>query len=104
MISGQMVCENAGSPLQFPSLACNTVRITALPSNTGLVAIGGAPNQRIPGQARPTNGPVAASGSAAEGDLFSFAGETRAISVTDLSDLWIDAAVDGEGVAWNVLG
>lgn len=101
MISGQMVCEDAGSPLQFPSVSASRVRLQALLSNTGRVVIGGAPNQRFPGIAQKTNGPVASATSAIEGDLL-YAGDTITYDVGDLSELWIDSEVDGEGVSWNI--
>lgn len=100
MISGQMVCENAGTPIQFPQLPCSRVRLQALYSNTGRVVIGGAPKLKLPGLTVPTNGPVASSTAEVEGDLL-YAGDTIVYDIADLSELWIDASVDGEGVSWN---
>jgi len=99
MLSGQLTVPNAGTPQQFPQYAAPRVRITALRSNTGIVVVGSAPGIRLPGTPFPTSGPVASSNSAVEGDALQ-PGESIVYGPGDMGLLWLDAAVDGEGVSF----
>lgn len=71
----------AGTKVRFPSLACRSVSIRALAANTGDVYLGGV-------FVNAGNGfPLAA-------------GDAVNIAVDNTSRLWLDAAVNGEGVAY----
>lgn len=85
------------------SIPCTRVRVQAFIDNTGVVAIGPAPHMAEPVTGDILNGPVAATGATAEGAILQ-AGEWEWFDVADPSQLWIDAAVAGEGVSFMVFG
>lgn len=69
------------------STACRSVVITAKQTNTNIVAVGGSTV-------------VAASGATRRGTPLN-AGDSIAIDIDDLSKVYIDAIVDGEGVTYT---
>lgn len=85
---GRKTVTNAGTAEQFPQIECRTAAITALSTNTGIVVVGASSVVAAAGSRRGT--PLSASSSAV-------------FAITDLSLLWIDATVSGEGVSYTVL-
>lgn len=96
VISGQRTVTTAGTavPLSATPLLARAVAIKALPGNTGVVYIGndGA------GDVTSANGyPLSA------GDQIlreAPAGDDYASGDIDLADIWVDAATNGDKVAW----
>lgn len=89
IISGQKTVTTAGTAERLhtgKAVNC-TVMVKALPANTGNMFVG-----NVSGDVASTNGMVLE-----PGDAIIFA------MVTDLRELWVDAAVNGESVAWLVL-
>ncbi len=89
VLSGQKTVATAGSAVQLGSLTVNAPLIVkALDTNTGIVAIGndGANDVTLSNGLRL---------SAGESVVFEFVG--------NLATLYLDAAVNGEGVAWLIL-
>jgi hypothetical protein len=84
-ISGQKVVTTAGTAVALGTGRVDgPIIVKALPANAGLVYIGG-----VNGDVTSSNGmPLAA------GNLVLFE------NVGDLADVWVDAAVNGEGVSW----
>lgn len=101
MIQGQTVVAEAGVPDSVgPSIPTpGGVRLQALAGNTGVVAVGGPPNQymTIDNVSTRFDGPSAATDF--RGAILS-AGEREHFPVSNLSDLWIDAANNADGVSW----
>lgn len=85
---GRKVVTTAGTRVQFTALECRSVAVTAELANTGVIVIGG-----------PTV--VAAAGTRTGTPLS--AGDTAILSVMNMSLLWLDATVSGEGVTFTVL-
>jgi len=81
--SGQQVVAAAGTRVQLSatSVPILSVTVKALATNTGDIYIGGA-------NVAAGNGYILASG------------EPVSLDVDDLADVWIDAAVNGEGVSF----
>ena len=80
----------AATPLALAaSTPCRAVVITARPGNTGKIAVG------FSNAVRAT--------AAAELGLVLAAGASVALAVTDLSLLFVDATVNGEGVSFTYL-
>ncbi len=88
-ISGQKTVTAHGTAEQLHAgLVVNgPVMIKALAANTGLMYIG-----QVAGDVDSTNGMQLAAGEVA---IFANAG--------NLAEIWVDSAVDGEGVAWLLL-
>jgi len=88
-LSGQTTVAAAGTAVKLATdqLVNGPIMVKALPGNTGLVYIG-----NVDGDVASNNGlPLAAS-------------EVQVIThVGNLSSLWVDSAVNGEGVAWLAL-
>jgi hypothetical protein len=88
-LSGQTAVATAGTAVQLAAdqLINGPVMVKALPGNTDLVYIG-----NVAGDVASTNGlPLAA-------------GEMVILGqVGNLSSIWVDSAVNGEGVAWIAL-
>jgi hypothetical protein len=88
-ICGQTTVVTAGSAVRLhANLAANAaLMVKALPTNTGLMYVG-----QVEGDVDSANGlPLAAS----EAVIFSFVG--------NLNQIWVDASVNGEKVAWLIL-
>ena len=88
-ISGKKTVTTAGTAVVLGSqLVCAALMVKALAGNTGLIYVGndGA------GDVASTNGLEL---SAKEAVVFEL--------VSNLADIWIDSAVNGEGVTWIVL-
>ena len=89
-ISGQKTVTTAGTAVKLGTQQISgSLAIKALPANTGTIYIGsdGA------GDVSPSTGFPLATGEAVFLD-----------QVGSLADVWVDATVDGEGVAWLALG
>jgi hypothetical protein len=88
-ISGQKTVATHGTAEQLHAgLVVNgAVMVKALAANTGLVYIG-----QVAGDVSSANGMPLTAGEVA---IFS--------NVGNLAEVWVDAAVDGEGVAWLLL-
>ncbi len=88
---GRKVIASAGTPEQLStaSVSMRSVTIQALLTNTGNVAIGGPTVDVTPGSQR---GAILAPGAA------TVVGSTE--GEDDLRDVWLDAAVTGEGVSY----
>ena len=89
IISGQKTVTTAGTAerLSTGKVINASLMVKALPANTGNMFIG-----NVSGDVASTNGMLLE-----PGDSVVFA------MVTDLRELWVDSAVNGEGVAWIVL-
>lgn len=103
-MDGQTIVNAAGAPIPIGvPVACKNATITALPSNTGNVAVGRAPAEYelvgSNGRYR-SEGPNATTATAA--GIILGAGESIMLEAKILTDLWVDVAVAGEGVAWSV--
>lgn len=76
--------------LSAQSVAIRSVEITALPANTGKIAVGGS---------------TAKATVAAERGTILNAGATKRLDaddqVDDLNQVWVDASVSGEGVSYS---
>lgn len=79
----------AGTPerLNATRIPCRNVAITARPANTGKIAVGMSNAVRA----------VAAG----EKGVILAAGSSVSFPVASVSDLWIDATVNGEGVSYT---
>lgn len=88
-LSGQKTVTAAGSEVQLaPSQLINgPVMVKALPGNTGIMYVGNVNG----GVSSSTGIPL----SAGEAMIFAFVG--------NLAEIWVDASVNGEGVAWCAL-
>lgn len=80
-----------------PSMLCSLVEIQSLPSNTGRVAIGPSPYLYVE-EIKSTQLPPSANSSSYRGTILR-AGEIYTFGVSNLSDLWFDAAVANEGIS-----
>jgi hypothetical protein len=92
LADGRKVITAAGTAerLSTASVGMRTVTIQALITNTGNIAIGGATVDVTPGSERGATlvpGAATVIGGSTEGE-------------DDLRDIWIDAAVNGEGVSY----
>ena len=88
-ISGQKTVTAAGTAVQLGTLRIEApLMVKALNTNTGVVALG---NDGL-NDVTLSNGLRLAAG---EVVIFNFVGS--------LADLWLDSAVNGEGVGWIVL-
>jgi hypothetical protein len=88
-ISGQKTVTTAGTAVQLGTLDIfGALMIKALDTNTGVVALGndGAGDVTVSNGLRLEAGDVI---------VFDYAG--------NLSSLWLDSAVNGEGVSWIML-
>lgn len=88
---GRKVVATAGTRVQLSSgsTAIRSVEITALPTNTGVVAVGGTTVSAVAGAER--------------GILLSAGARVRFDAddqVDDLNQIWIDATASGEGVTY----
>jgi hypothetical protein len=89
ILSGQKTVTAAGTAERISTgqKVNGAVMVKALPGNTGLVYVG-----NVDGDVDSTNGmPL----SAGEALVFNRVG--------DLAEIWVDAAVNGEGIAWAAL-
>ena len=86
--SGRTIVETAGSPVRLLETSLPVLSVHAFPlaSNTGVVAIGGP-------ETRETDSEDA-------GMPFRCKDCEFALEDTDLSLIWVDAGVAGEGVRW----
>jgi hypothetical protein len=89
VISGQKTVTAHGTAVQLASLrqVNSSVMIKALDGNTGLVYVG-----QVTGDVDSSNGMELSAG---EVVVFSFVG--------NLAEIWVDSAVDNEGVCWLLL-
>lgn len=84
-ISGQKTVTAAGTEVQLGAMQVGgALMVKALTTNTGLVYVG----ESAGGVSSSTGLPLAAG----EVMIFEY--------VSDLSAIWVDSAVNGEGVAW----
>ena len=97
--SGQTVVAAAGTAVQLTTKAAGdtevlSVTIKALSTNGGLVYVGG------PGTAAANGHPLSAN----ETQTYEVTDELRKEGwIIDLSLIWLDAAVNGEGVSYTTL-
>lgn len=84
----RLVVPAAGTPVNFPALPCRLVAITALSTNTQIVAVGAA--TVVAAAATRRGAPLAP-------------GQAITVTIDELSKLWLDAMVNGEGVSYMVL-
>lgn len=83
---GRKTVTTAGTRVQLgESRAIESVAVTALEANTGVICIGG--KTVVAASGTRTGIPLAAK-------------QTATIDTDDLGDLYIDATVNGEGVSW----
>lgn len=82
---GRKTVTTAGTPVTLAASATPSRRVTivALDTNTGQIAVGGS-------------GVVAASGATRTGVILN-AGDTYELDINDLSKVYLDATVSGEG-------
>ncbi len=85
---GRKVCAAAATPERLTTdiIPCREVAITALATNTDKVAIGFSNAVRAD--------------AASEAGIVLAAGEKTSIPCTAVGNLWLDVAVNGEGVAY----
>lgn len=76
----------AGTPQQLSQAGSREIIVQARPSNTGNVAIGGDNTVR------------AATGAGQRGLILTPTASPVKILVDDVSDIWVDAATNGEGI------
>ncbi len=89
-VSGKKIVTTAGTAVTLGDQAVNAaLLVKALAANTGLVYLGNDGS----GDVSSANGFELSAGDAAEFDY-----------VHDLANLWVDAAVNGEGVCWLIVG
>lgn len=83
---GRKTVTTAGTRVQLAaSKSIDSVAITALEANTGLICVGG---KTVVAKAENRTGiPIAAK-------------QTAVVDTDDIGDLWIDSTVNGEGVSW----
>lgn len=88
IVSGRKVVAVAGTPeaLTAAALSISWVIVTAETDNTGLIAVG---DTAIDAAAGTQQGTILA------------AGQSATIPIDDLSKVYIDASVAGDGVAFN---
>lgn len=86
---GRKAVTAAGTPVQIPQSSCRAVAVQALATNTGVVAVGGSNTVR-------------AAAAAAQNGIILSAGQSVSVDTDDSSDVWIDAAVNGEGVTYLI--
>lgn len=82
--SGQKTVTTAGTEVRLPDIPGNQFLIKALAANTGIVYIGNNGDETV---------------SSSTGFELS-AGDQVPVEVKNLSCLWLDSAVNGEGVSW----
>jgi len=88
-LSGQKTVPTAGSAVSLGSQPiAGPLAVKALPANTGVIYLG---NDGAGGVSSSTGYPLS------PGDLIIFE------FVGDLANLWVNASVNGEGVAWLLL-
>ena len=89
IISGQKTVTAAGTAVQLATSrqVASALMVKALNGNTGLVYVG-----QVSGDVSSANGVPLAAG---ESVVFSFVG--------NLAEVWVDSAVNAEGVAWLML-
>jgi len=89
IISGQKTIAAAGTAEQLATSrqVASALMVKAINGNTGLVYVG-----QVSGDVTSANGVPLAAG---EVVVFSFVG--------NLAEVWVDSAVNGEGVAWLML-
>jgi len=79
------VVTTAGTAVQLPALPVRTVALTAETDNTGVIVIGAS---------------TVVAALATRRGLPLSAGDTATFVVSDLSELWMDSTVSGDGVTW----
>lgn len=88
VVSGQAVVSTAGTAVQLGDQPVNaSLAVRALPGNTGVVYLGNAG-----GDVDSSNGLALGAG---EGVVLAF--------VSNLNQLYLDAATGGDGVSWLIL-
>jgi hypothetical protein len=89
---GRKIVTTAGTavPLSATSVGVTSVAITALSTNTGVIVVGGSTVVASAATRRGT--PLSAGGTATL---------SRDDQVDDLSQVWLDATVSGEGVTYS---
>ena len=87
LLDGRKTVTTAGTAVQLASsvTAVNEVAVTALSTNTGLIVVGAST--------------VKAKAEERRGQPLS-AGQTVSLDIRDLSSVWIDSTVNGEGVSY----
>ena len=87
-MSGQTTVTTAGTEVQLnANQACRSVVIKALTANTGIMYVGNNGSNAV---ASTTGYPLSAS-------------EYVVLEIKNLNNVYVDATVNGEGVAWIVL-
>lgn len=87
---GSKNVTTAGTRVQLTTTTgtyCHWVVVTARPANTGKIVVGGA-------------AVVATAGSEVGAPILS-AGDSCGLEINDLSKVWIDSTVNGEGVSFT---
>lgn len=89
IIDGKKTSTSPGTAVQFSAtkVPCSYVEVQALETNTKQVAVGG---------------PLVKEAVASRAGVVLQPGEGRVFYVIDLSELWLDPQVSGEGVGYQV--
>lgn len=93
ILSGQKIVVTAGTPLQLASAVgtrCKRLVITPFSGNTGAIAIGGTAATTVAAVAIGSQKGWVAVKAASALELYD----------VDLSTLWVDASVSGEGISY----
>jgi len=85
-LTGQITVVTAGTAVQGPSVTGRMFRIKALPGNSAAVYVGNDGNDTI---------------SSGTGYVLN-PGDEVVFPVRSLSDVWFDAAVDGQKACWAI--
>ena len=90
LVDGRKTVTTGGTAVQLlaASTPCTSVAVTALSTNTGIVVVGAST--------------VVAAAGTRRGVALT-AGQTASLDINDVSKLWIDATVNGEGVSFAYL-
>lgn len=87
-MSGQTTVTTAGTEVKLNShQPCKAVLIKALPTNTGIMYVGNAGDDTVSSS---TGFPLSKN-------------ETVVVETLNLNNIWVDASVNGEKVAWIIL-
>lgn len=89
LIDGRKTVTTSGTEVQLSSssVSCNSIMISALDTNTGVIVVG---DSSMPAPA-----------SATRQGAYLWAGQTEYFPIGNLNEVYIDATVNGEGVSFT---
>ncbi len=96
LIDGNQTIAAAGTRVRLAEQATTTIKsiiVQALSNNTGVVVVGGSDVVAA----------VGAHGAPTQKGIALTAGQSVAIDTDDVADVYLDATVSGDGVAWLAL-